>query len=91
MEVSAPYPNPVRMGAVVQVDLFSACPKNVHGVVMSVAYRKLADFRVMVSGQSRTGWDLRDLKGREVASGVYYLILQADGENRIVRKLLVLR
>ena len=91
MEVSAPYPNPVRTGTQVQVDLFSACPKSVHGVVMSVAYRKLAYFMVRVSGQSKTGWDLRDLKGREVASGVYYLVLQTDGENRIVRKILVLR
>jgi hypothetical protein len=91
LEVSAPYPNPVHTGAVVQVNLSSDCPKNVHVVVVSVAYRKLADFRVLVSGQTKTGWDLRDLKGKDVAGGVYYMILQADGEPRILRKLLILR
>jgi hypothetical protein len=42
------------------------------------------------AGRHRLGWDLRDQRGRAIASGVYFLRIEAGGDV-VVRRLVLLR
>ena len=83
MSVSAAYPNPVICrggeGCSVHVDLQSACPKEIHWVVMTTAYRKMAGGSALVSGKLTVAWDLKDQRGAPVADGMYYFMIKTDG------------
>jgi len=89
VQISAPYPNPVAL-APVKVDLVSACPKTVSWKVYTTNYRCVAAGTVLVTGKSTVAWDLRDLKGKPVANGLYYGLFKCDGRTTL-RKMMVLR
>jgi len=68
----------------------SACPKTVSWKVYTTNYRCVAAGIVRVTGKSTVAWDLRDLKGKPVANGLYYWVFTSD-ERTTLRKTMVLR
>ena len=52
--------------------------------------RTLVPERMEVAGPHRLSWDGRDADGREAAPGVYLAVLHA-GEQRLVRRLVIVR
>jgi hypothetical protein len=86
-----PYPNPANSGTSLAFDL--ARPGEVEVTMHDAAGRVV---RTLVAG-SRLGagphavsWDGRDDDGREVASGVYFCSVRADGE-KLTGKMVVIR
>ncbi len=85
----APYPNPMTRGAAIRFAL--RVPGHATLDVYSVAGQRV---RQLVNGEfgagERTvGWDATDASGRSLASGVYFLVLRADGASH-TRKLFVM-
>ncbi len=52
--------------------------------VFSAAYRKVASGDIAVDGNAVWVWDLRDLKGKRPAPGIYQLAVQFDGDKTIM-------
>ncbi len=89
LAVRGPFPNPFNPSAVFALDLPTA------GMVRATVYdvkgrrvRSLLD-RALPAGRHRLVWDGRDGHGRDAASGVYWLRLDAGGETREARAVLV--
>ena len=85
-----PEPNPSRGRVLVEYSV----PEDGEVIlrVYDVAGRRVKD---LVSGRVKAGihrleWDRRDVRGRLLPSGVYFLRLEA-GDRRKVRKLVILR
>jgi hypothetical protein len=84
-------PNPFRAGTTLRFAL--AAPARVDLDVIDVRGRVVArvlDQEPRFAGRHAVAWDGRDAAGRPVASGVYFLRLQA-GEEQRTRKILRLR
>lgn len=87
--MSNPYPNPVRLGSTVRVNLLSSCPVTADWSVYTLAYRKVYGERVEVNGPKTAAWNLRDDKGVPVGAGLYFLKFEALGGNPVLRKVMV--
>lgn len=92
MAVSAAYPNPVFDSTTpVRFNLTSPCPKVVSWKVVTVARRVLWAGQGGVLGDQTLIWDQKDLKGRPVSNGLYYLVVSETGFPDQVAKFLLLR
>jgi flagellar hook assembly protein FlgD len=83
LELGGVAPNPMTASTAVSWALPRA--EAVRLVVMDLAGRRV---RTLVEGLSPAGrhvdrWDARDQSGRSVASGVYFVVLEAEG--RVLR------
>lgn len=58
--------------------------------VFTSAYRKIRTGSAVVTGTARMTWDLLDAAGRPVSNGSYYIRVEAAGQVRLL-KVLVLR
>jgi hypothetical protein len=76
----------------VRVDLQSACSKSVQWAVYSAAYRKIGEWKVVVSGglKKTVEWNLTDAKGKKMAAGIYYLVITPEGQKSVFMPLVVL-
>jgi hypothetical protein len=91
VKISAAYPNPVQNGeGSVKFDLLSSCPQKVTWRVFTSSYRKVYAETMEVNGPRTAVWDLKDEKGRLVASGLYVIRVQSDGNEPVYRKVLLL-
>ncbi len=87
----APAPNPFNPQASLRFELGRDAHARVRIFgVDGKLIRTLAD-RAFPSGIHHLRWDGRDDRGREVASGAYFLRLEADGQRVPGRKLVLLR
>ena len=65
-----------------RVDFNDACPEGVRWSVVTSAYRKIAEG---VERGDALLWNLRDFKGAQVGSGLYFLVVMpGDGPKRII-------
>jgi hypothetical protein len=90
VQLGAPSPNPVTGALNYSVSLPRAA--RVHVAVYDVRgqlVRTLLD-RSLPAGRNNLTWDARGGAGARLASGVYYLMLEADGE-RQSRKFVIVR
>jgi len=85
-----PYPNPSRSQVHIRYNVPVAA--NVQVRVYDIVGRAC---RTLVTGRQRPGrynlvWDQRDDRGRQLAAGVYFCRVEANGESR-QRKMVVAR
>jgi hypothetical protein len=78
------------MGGTAWIDLQSGCPKKVAWTVYTVAYRRIAEGELTLSGRGRVAWNLTEAKGKPVASGLFYWVLKPEGQKSIVKTVVVL-
>jgi len=78
-------------GTLVTLEISAACAKSLRWTLFTTAYRRVAGGEMTVLGRSAWRWDLRDDKGRAVASGLYYLSVEVEGEARRLYRILALR
>ena len=89
--ISVPYPNPVMVGKAVRFNLGGFCPTNVHWTVVTSAYRKVLEANLTTRGATTiVTWDLKDMKGRPVAPGLYYLVVRPKGQDLVIQALMVM-
>jgi hypothetical protein len=83
-------PNPMRTNTVIEYQL--ATPQRVLLDVYNVSGQLVKTLvnQHEQSGKHQVTWNSHDERGRQVASGIYFLKLQA-GENTATRKLLIVR
>ena len=84
------HPNPFNRGTKIEYQIpFSALTSlqiyNVSGQVVRTLLREMQN-----AGDYSIHWDGRDLRGREVASGVYFCRLQAE-DHVVTRKMVLIR
>jgi len=84
------WPNPARSGTTIQYVL--ASPTEVALEIHNVAGRRVAslDYGLMKAGPHDVKWDLKDDGGNTVASGVYFVRLEA-GDETLTSQLTVVR
>lgn len=85
LQLAPVWPNPVRDGATVRYGL----PRRGHAKVglYSVRGERIA---VLADGDEDAGWHFAQVDSRRIASGVYFLRLEADGKV-FTRKVMVVR
>ena len=86
--LTANYPNPFNTSTLIRYTLAQAA-----AVRLTVCNHLGQELAVLVSGRQPAGeqavrWDGRDAAGRPLASGLYFAVLEADGE-RLVRKMVM--
>jgi len=91
VSVSWPYPNPARSPGKVKVALESSCPVGVRWKIVTAGYRMVVDGTERIEGRTTVEWDLRDSKGKRVSNGLYYWIVESEGMDRRILKVMVLR
>ena len=74
----------------VKVDLTSSCSQEVKWRLFTVSYRKLAESTVTVNGSATVIWNLKDPRGKRVASGMYYLVFEVGGKTIQTRRVMVI-
>jgi hypothetical protein len=77
---SRPFPNPARASAGTSFEFRVPRTASANAAIFDVTGRRVA---TLVEGRVEPGthtirWDGRDLRGRRVASGVYFLRVRAD-------------
>ncbi len=84
------YPNPFNPGTVIRYELPRAA--NVELAVYNLAGKRLVrlDYGFRTAGSHSLSWDARDDRGRQVASGLYLLRIQA-GQSIKTLKMMYLR
>jgi flagellar hook assembly protein FlgD len=89
LSLRGPYPNPFNPSAAFELDLPAG--GQVRLAVYDVGGRRVRSLEdgLAPAGRHRITWDGRDDRGRPVASGVYWLRLEAGGERRVLRGVLV--
>lgn len=89
LALRGPFPNPFQGGARMELDLPNSGPVElkVYDVTGREVRRVLA--ADLGAGRHRATWDGRDARGVRVASGVYWFRLEARGEVRETRALLL--
>jgi flagellar hook assembly protein FlgD len=90
LRVSPAFPNPMRMGAVVELTLPNAAQVDL--TLYDVAGRKVRTLVAgpMQPGAHRVAWDGRDGNGTVVKAGVYFYEMRVD-HWRAARRVVVLR
>lgn len=85
LQLAPVWPNPVRDGATVRYGM----PRRGHAKVSlySVRGERVA---VLVDGDADAGWHSTQVESRRIASGVYFLRLEADGKV-VSKKVMVVR
>jgi hypothetical protein len=89
--VSLPYPNPAASGERVRFDLAAHSSSSVTWEVLTTSFRKIYSKTVVVSGVGSVTWDLKDMKGKPVANGVFHVRFMIDGKETAYHKVMVLR
>jgi len=85
------YPNPVRSGATIRFVLPSRAEARLDIHDIAGRHVRALGGRVFDAGSNnRVTWDLRNDRGQEVASGIYFYRLTV-GEESITRKMVVIR
>jgi hypothetical protein len=89
LALRGPFPNPFNPSAAFELDLPAAGPVRlrIHDV-KGRRVRGLID-EPLPAGRHRATWDGRDDRGQRVASGVYWFRLEAGGEQRQTRAVLL--
>jgi len=72
-------------------NLVVPCPASVTWEVFSVSYRKIYSETVEVNGARIVAWNLKDLKGKNVANGAYHVRFMVEGDATAYYKVIVLR
>ena len=84
-------PNPLRPGTEMAFTIPRSGPVELRVIdVSGRVVRTLLDEKVHEAGRHRVSWDGRDGSGHDVASGIYFAVLEAGGERR-VRRMAVVR
>ena len=90
LSLSAPWPNPARVGAVFSLRLARAA--ELRAEIFDASGRRvrrlLEEARTM--GEHRIAWDLRDDAGTRVASGIYLARFTVDGTS-VTRRIAAMR
>ena len=90
--VTYPYPNPVTDGPV-NIDIKVPGPSTVQWSVFTVNFRKIVSSEKIEVDSSKTlSWNLKDKNGVRVADGLYYVRIEIQGPQPLVKvfKILVL-
>jgi hypothetical protein len=90
--ISNPYPNP-STGGPVDVNIDISSPSIVTLTVFTLFGREVYQESLELALDGTISWNLADLQGTTVANGLYYLKIQVNGNQPLVRvlKVLVLR
>jgi len=73
------------------VALESSCPVGVRWKIVTAGYRMVVNGTERIEGRTTVEWDLRDSKGKRVSNGLYYWIVESEGMDRRILKVMVLR
>ena len=89
--ITYPYPNPVTDGPV-NVDIKVPGPSAVKWSVFTVNFRKIISGEISVNSTGTVSWALKDKNGVRVADGLYYIRIEVQGPQPLVKvfKILVL-
>ena len=74
--------NPLTHDAVVDIDIYDLEGRHVKSIVKDEVYQGGYEYQ-------KDFWDGTDASGRQVANGVYYYVIQANGERAFVGKIAV--
>jgi hypothetical protein len=87
-----PYPNPVIGPGPVQILFNLNASGDVNLKVFSIAFRRVltVDLGVLGTGPQKGTFPLTDGGGKDLANGLYYLVVE-QGQDRFIGKLLVQR
>jgi hypothetical protein len=90
--ISNPYPNP-STGAPVKINIDIPTASTVNLTVYTLSGRWIYKASLELTSDGTIEWNLTDSQGTTVANGVYYLMVQVDGNPATVKwlKVLVLR
>jgi hypothetical protein len=90
--LGGPYPNPITTGPI-NLSVLVPGTATVKWSVFTLAFRKIVGGQTTITTQGLIQWDLKDKSGVRVADGVYYLRVEVDGIQSVVKifKILVLR
>ncbi|MFH2201491.1 MAG: S8 family serine peptidase [Elusimicrobiota bacterium] len=69
--------------------IFSELPESTEITIYTLSGRRVAAFNSGNSGRAQ--WDVRGDSGRDAASGGYFAVIKSPGQERVVRKLLIIR
>jgi hypothetical protein len=87
--LGGPYPNPSQ-GGPVNVDIETTGQSSVRWSVFTLSFRKIVGGELSVNGEGKIQWDLLDRMGSPVADGLYYLKVEVNGPQDMVKVLKVL-
>ena len=89
LRVGGAWPNPTRAGTAVELDL--ATPQAIAASVYDAAGRRVRDLgvRTLTRGVQRLEWDGSNTYGRRLATGAYFMRIDAGGETFTRRVLLL--
>lgn len=88
VSIGPPYPNPVLGGGAVNVQVQGSGMVTVNWSVFTTAFRKIAQGTATFTNGGAFRWDLTDLSGKPVASGLYYLRLEVKADSGTLHKTL---
>jgi hypothetical protein len=94
LQVLLPFPNPSKNGDPVTIQVDGPGTLTVHWSVFTTAFRKVRKGEAVLVNGGTFQWDLKDDQRQEVASGLYYLRLDAQSSSSRIQKvfkILVLR
>jgi hypothetical protein len=63
----------------------------VRWAVYSAAYRKIGEWTLPVNGTTKAIWNLTDVKGKQVAAGIYYMVFTVTGQKSQTMPVVILR
>jgi hypothetical protein len=89
--VTNPYPNPVDDGPV-NIDIKVPGPSTVQWSVFTISFRKIMSSQISINSTGTVQWNLTDKNGAKVSDGLYYIRIEVDGPQPLVKvyKVLVL-
>jgi len=90
LSLAGPHPNPASHATSLSYSLGTDCPVELSVYSTSGRLVRTLVDTGMSEGPKSVEWDLRDSRGNEVASGVYFVRLEA-GDSALARKLIVVR